>query len=130
MSALAYVAHNRDHVFRLTRAVWAQADFNRKKRAVFSLDLELQARPHGAHLWVLGVAGAIASMKGPFICRNQHFDGLADEFVACITKDMFRGLIDQSDPSFSIHLKNGVRRGFKQAAKPILILTQCWVSLG
>src|SRR5579864_7290015 len=120
MSALAYVAHNRDHVFRLARAVWAQADFNRKKRAVFSLDLKLQARPHGAHSGIFSVACTITSVNRPLAFRNQHFDALADEFVACIAKYMLRGGVDKSDASIGIDFKNGVRRGFQQTAKPIL----------
>src|SRR5579859_8092846 len=121
MSALAYIAHNLDHIFSVVRAVGAEADFYGKKRAIFSLYLKLQTWPHGAHLWILRVARAIAGVNGPLVFRNQHFNGLTDEFVACVAKYLLRGLIDQSDPSFSINFKNGVRRGFQQTAKPVLI---------
>jgi hypothetical protein len=62
----------------------AQADLDRKLRAVAPLSAEIKPQAHRAHAHVAEEVHPVSDVLGPKTLRHQRFDALADDFVVRI----------------------------------------------
>ena len=67
-----------------------EADLDGKFRAVLTKAKEFQASAHGPHLRVAHEARAVAAVPPPQSLRHQNLDRLAEQFVAAVSKELFR----------------------------------------
>src|SRR5258708_32219556 len=63
------------------------------------------------------VRSAMVAMLVPEPLRDEHLDGLAEEFVAMVAEQLLCLGIDQYDAAVGAHDNHGVRRGVQQTAK-------------
>src|SRR5215471_12372985 len=64
----------------------AEADLHGKPAAIASKGPELQAKPHGARCWMCVVRVPVTHMRRAKLQWDQHFDWLAQQFLAGIAE--------------------------------------------
>jgi hypothetical protein len=111
------VAHNGDDARTLRRANGAQANFDRKLTAVFTLGEELKAYAHGTRHWMLGIVIAVLAMPMFHGFRHDQFYKLAEQFFAPVAEHFLGGGIQENDCAITLHLENAVRGRFEKIAE-------------
>ena len=72
--------------------------------------VQLLALPHGPDAGVGREAVAVGDVAGAEALGNQHFDRLADQFLAAIAEHPLRLRVDEDDPPGPVHEDHGVGR--------------------
>ena len=84
--AVADVADRAQHEPSLLGGDRTETDFYREFRAIAPPAVEIQVRSHASGLRRLREVLAMMVVLGAIALRNQHFDLLADQFVAVVAK--------------------------------------------
>src|SRR6266481_1404848 len=95
----------------------AQADFDRKLRAVLPAAVELQARAHGANLRRCKKTGAMLRMLLTESLGYQDLDPFTQELVPRVPEERLRLRVDELDAALAIHDDHRIRCGFQQIAE-------------
>ena len=112
--AIADVANGAEHERSTFNRDRAQADFNRELRAVATMATKIETCSHPANFGRFRKGCAVLLVMRARSRRNQHFDFLANEFVAGVAEHGFGLGIDLNDGAFDINGYDGIRDRFQK----------------
>src|SRR4029077_7266896 len=93
----------------------AQTDLDLEFGPILALAVKFQSGAHGACGGLGEEAGPVSGTGSPEALRNEYFDRLAQQFVACVAKE-FLGLgVDEHDPAVFVDDHDGIRSGLEQS---------------
>ncbi|TKS58531.1 MAG: hypothetical protein EWM72_02935 [Nitrospira sp.] len=121
--ALGDIANRGDGEQALLGRQGAQAHFHIDFAAVFSPSEQLTTDSHRPDLRVVNVSCLVMPMGIPQPSRQQHLDGLIQQFLTRISEQLFRLVVHDHDPASTIDNDHGVGRSVQQA--PEFLFHQC-----